>query len=50
MTESDFTSVKKEYVACFDTLDQDREISEADRKYLDEITKLFARSWENKQK
>lgn len=40
--EAEFLSVKKEYVLCADTMGQDREISEQDRKYLEDYAKLFA--------
>ena len=48
--EAAFLTKKKEYVVCIDTLGQDREISEEDRKYVEELVKLFAKSWEEKEK
>lgn len=47
--EAELVTIKKEYVVCGDTLGQDCEISEADRKFLEDYVKLFAQSWEQKE-
>ena len=47
--EAPFLTVKKEYVVCVDTLGQDREITEEERKYVEDLVKLFAQSWEEKE-
>eukprot|EP00331_Platyophrya_macrostoma_P018748 CAMPEP_0176472284 /NCGR_PEP_ID=MMETSP0127-20121128/41661_1 /TAXON_ID=938130 /ORGANISM="Platyophrya macrostoma, Strain WH" /LENGTH=344 /DNA_ID=CAMNT_0017867143 /DNA_START=38 /DNA_END=1067 /DNA_ORIENTATION=+ len=49
-TEAPFQTVKKEYVVCIDTLGQDREITEADRQYVEDLVKYFAHCWEAKEK
>ena len=47
--EAPFLVTKKEFVVCIDTLGQDRPISEEDRKYVEELVKLFANSWQEKE-
>jgi ribosome-associated translation inhibitor RaiA len=37
-------------VVCCDTLGQDKEISEADRKYIEQKVRLLGESWEKKEK
>jgi len=48
--EDPFLTTKKEYVVCADTMGQDKEISKEDREYLEDFTKLLAKSWEDKEK
>ena len=40
---------ERKYVLCADTLGQDKTISEADRKSLDELVKFFAESWSQQE-
>eukprot|EP00825_Cyclidium_porcatum_P010125 TRINITY_DN1518_c0_g4_i2.p1 TRINITY_DN1518_c0_g4~~TRINITY_DN1518_c0_g4_i2.p1 ORF type:complete len:668 (-),score=196.14 TRINITY_DN1518_c0_g4_i2:102-2105(-) len=47
--ESDIINDKKEYVVCADTMGQDCEITEDNRKFLEDYVKLFAQSWEQKE-
>jgi hypothetical protein len=38
----EYLTEKKEYVFCLDTLGQDREITEEEQKYVEEMCKLFS--------
>mmetsp|Transcript_35437 Transcript_35437/g.31928 ORF Transcript_35437/g.31928 Transcript_35437/m.31928 type:complete len:361 (-) Transcript_35437:672-1754(-) len=47
--EAEFQSEVKKYVVCVDTLGEDREISEDDRKYVESIVKHFVDCWEQSE-
>lgn len=48
--EKDFEIERKEFVLCADTLGEDRGISEAHRKYLEESANFFVKCWEQSEK
>ena len=46
--EADFLVKSREFVVCFDTLGQDKEITEEEQEYFKKYVSLFAEKWEQK--
>ena len=50
INEIELTGIRREFALCADTLGQDQEFSIEDRKYLDDLAKLLASSWQKTEK
>ena len=48
--EKEFEFDERKFVLCVDTLGEDRELTEDERKYVSELSEYFVKSWEESEK
>jgi len=48
--EREFDFEERKFVLCVDTLGEDRELTEEERKYVSELSEYFVKSWEESEK